>query len=65
MDVDDDGRERPAADVVAGHGLTGMRERAAAYGGRLTAGAGVDGGFHVEAHIPAVALAAEIDGGGR
>ena len=65
VDVDDDGRERPATVVVAGHGLTGMRERVAAYGGRLTTGAGVGGGFHVEAHIPALALAAEIDGSGR
>ena len=65
VDVDDNGRERPAADMVAGQGLIGMRERVAAYGGRLTAGAGVDGGFHVEAHIPALALASEIDGGGR
>ena len=65
VDVDDNGREQPAADVVAGHGLIGMRERVAAYGGQLTAGAGVDGGFHVEAHLPALALASEIDGGGR
>ena len=65
MDVDDDGPERRAADLVAGQGLIGMRERVAAYGGRLSAGAGVDGGFHVEAHIPAPALAAEIDGSVR
>ncbi|MFJ3037611.1 sensor histidine kinase [Streptomyces tendae] len=36
----------------AGHGLTGMRERAALVGGRLTAGAGPDGGFLVEAELP-------------
>ena len=65
VDVDDDGPEPPAADLVAGQGLIGMRERVAAYGGRLSAGAGVDGGFHVEAHIPAPALATEIDGSVR
>ncbi|MFE2357593.1 sensor histidine kinase [Streptomyces parvulus] len=36
----------------AGHGLTGMRERAALVGGRLTAGSGPDGGFLVEAELP-------------
>lgn len=36
----------------AGHGLTGMRERAALVGGRLSAGAGQDGGFLVEAELP-------------
>ncbi|MFB6616596.1 sensor histidine kinase [Streptomyces sp. NPDC056367] len=36
----------------AGHGLTGMRERAALVGGRLSAGAGPDGGFLVEAELP-------------
>ncbi|MFD5335932.1 sensor histidine kinase [Streptomyces hawaiiensis] len=36
----------------AGHGLTGMRERAALVGGRLSAGAGPDGGFWVEAELP-------------
>ncbi|MFB6900750.1 sensor histidine kinase [Streptomyces hydrogenans] len=35
-----------------GHGLTGMRERAALVGGRLSAGAGPDGGFLVEAELP-------------
>ncbi|MER6910435.1 histidine kinase [Streptomyces sp. NPDC000594] len=35
-----------------GHGLTGMRERAALVGGRLTAGAGPDGGFVVRAELP-------------
>ncbi|WP_413105577.1 sensor histidine kinase [Streptomyces sp. Inha503] len=36
----------------AGHGLAGMRERAALVGGRLSAGAGPDGGFLVEAELP-------------
>ncbi|HEX5568596.1 MAG TPA: histidine kinase [Streptomyces sp.] len=36
----------------AGHGLTGMRERAAMLGGELTAGETDDGGFVVEAFLP-------------
>lgn len=35
-----------------GHGLTGMRERAAAYGGTLVAGPGELGGFVVRACLP-------------
>ncbi|MFD8935469.1 sensor histidine kinase [Streptomyces sp. NPDC059578] len=35
-----------------GHGLNGMRERAALVGGRLTAGAGPAGGFTVVAELP-------------
>jgi signal transduction histidine kinase len=42
----------PAHDRAAGHGLTGMRERAAAAGGSLTAGEGRVGGFQVEAVLP-------------
>lgn len=36
----------------AGHGLIGMRERARAHGGTLTAGPGERGGFVVTAHLP-------------
>ncbi|MEU6486457.1 histidine kinase [Streptomyces sp. NPDC046887] len=36
----------------AGHGLTGMRERAALLGGRVSAGPGPRGGFLVEAELP-------------
>ena len=43
----------PAAPPAAGHGLLGMRERAAAVGGRLRSGAGRAGGFVVEAVLPA------------
>ncbi|WP_435842832.1 sensor histidine kinase [Streptomyces filamentosus] len=52
--VRDDGRgPRPSAARTAGHGLTGIRERAAAHGGRATAGAGPDGtGFEVRAELP-------------
>ncbi|MEU8324734.1 histidine kinase [Nonomuraea sp. NPDC048881] len=35
-----------------GYGLTGMRERATAYGGTLTVGPGQDGGFLVRAVFP-------------
>ena len=36
-----------------GHGLVGMRERAALYGGTLSAGSGADGrGFRVDARFP-------------
>jgi signal transduction histidine kinase len=40
---------QPAA---RGHGLTGMTERAAAIGGRLSARPGPDGGFEVVARLP-------------
>ena len=49
------GRGLPAA---AGHGLTGMRERAAAAGGELRTGAARGGGFLIEARLPAKAEAA-------
>jgi len=35
-----------------GHGLTGMRERVAVFGGTLTAGPGPDGGFRLTATLP-------------
>ncbi len=38
-----------------GHGLTGMRERAAAAGGELSIGVAQGGGFLIEATLPAVA----------
>ncbi|WP_460438320.1 sensor histidine kinase [Amycolatopsis stemonae] len=47
--VRDDGRG--TAEPVPGHGLRGMGERAAALGGRCTAGP-VDGGFEVRVELP-------------
>jgi signal transduction histidine kinase len=41
-----------------GHGLLGMRERAAAVGGKLRTGAASGGGFAVEAMLPTAAEAA-------
>jgi signal transduction histidine kinase len=49
----------PSSDPAGGgHGLLGMRERAAAVGGELRAGAGPSGGFVVEARLPLAAEAA-------
>jgi signal transduction histidine kinase len=62
--VSNDGRAVAGADPVpagpaegadsngAGNGLRGMRERAAATGGRLDAGPSADGGFTVTAKLP-------------
>jgi signal transduction histidine kinase len=50
ISVENDGASR--AGDGSGHGLIGMHERVALYGGRLTACARPDGGFHVDAEIP-------------
>jgi signal transduction histidine kinase len=55
LEVLDDGNDaEPAADPDArpGRGLIGMQERAAAYGGNLTAGGTRGGGFRVYASFP-------------
>ena len=41
-----------APDYGAGHGIAGMRERAEAFGGSLSAGPASDGGFLVTASLP-------------
>ena len=55
--IRDNGPGPPAAPPVAagGHGLPGMRERAAAAGGELRTGAAPGGGFVIEATLPAKA----------
>ena len=52
--VTDSGAGRQAAEPVErpGHGLLGMRERVALYGGELSAGNRPGGGFEVWARIP-------------
>jgi signal transduction histidine kinase len=53
--VRDNGPAAPAEPPRAGHGLLGMRERAAAVGGRLRTGPANPGGYLVEATLPAKA----------
>jgi signal transduction histidine kinase len=51
VSVRDDGRG-PHAAGQPGHGLAGMRERVAVYGGDLIAGAAPGGGYELRAEIP-------------
>ena len=60
--VRDNGPGPPAAlrdQLAAGHGLLGMRERAAAVGGELSTGTAPGGGFLVQATLP---VKAEVAG---
>ncbi|MCA5892234.1 sensor histidine kinase [Isoptericola sp. NEAU-Y5] len=64
VQVDDDGGgatlDGTDGGPASGHGLTGMRERVTALGGRLHAGARPGGGFSVRAELP---LAGPSSGG--
>lgn len=51
VEVADDGASSNAT-TVSGHGLVGMRERVALYGGSLYAGRQADGGYLIRARIP-------------
>ncbi|MFJ5997063.1 sensor histidine kinase [Streptomyces sp. NPDC092370] len=56
--VTDDGRGARAVSHRGGHGLVGIRERAAAHGGSAAAGPGADGrGFEVRVRLPLSATA--------
>jgi signal transduction histidine kinase len=50
--VCDDGRWPLRSSNGSGHGLVGMRERVALYGGALETGPGTHGGFGVHARLP-------------
>ena len=53
IDVTDDGSRQPANPTPAGgHGLVGMRERVAIFGGEFCAGPRPSGGFAVQARLP-------------
>jgi signal transduction histidine kinase len=57
LDVRDDGHRLPADDGQ-GHGLVGMRERAAQHGGSVDAGPDPEGGWRVRARLPVTGRAA-------
>jgi signal transduction histidine kinase len=52
LEVADDGPAGPDAHPEPGHGLIGMRERVALYGGELQTGPGRAGGYTVTARLP-------------
>ena len=52
LEIVDDGRGTAASVSGGGHGLVGMRERVALYGGRLDAGRSPSGGFAVRVLLP-------------
>ena len=52
IEVTDDGPGAPSPAPSGGHGLAGMRERVALYGGRFSAGRRPGGGFAVHVLLP-------------
>jgi signal transduction histidine kinase len=62
VDVHDDGARRDTRPDLTGHGLAGMRERAAVYDGAVSAGPDPAGGWRVRARLP---LAAAVNGQAR
>jgi signal transduction histidine kinase len=52
LEIADDGGGVPQPDTSGGHGLVGMRERVALYGGRFEASRRAAGGFAVRVALP-------------
>jgi len=56
LEIRDDGHTTAPTAGAGGHGLIGMRERAAVHGGEVSAGPAPNGGFQVTARLPLGAL---------
>jgi signal transduction histidine kinase len=52
LEISDDGHGRSDTEIGGGHGLVGMRERVALYGGQFSAGRSPNGGFAVRVLLP-------------
>jgi signal transduction histidine kinase len=52
LEIADNGTVSTAGPITGGHGLVGMRERVALYGGKLDAGRRASGGFVVHVMLP-------------